>query len=161
MAGLAVLNQKFNLHGAYKNHAGARVGGPVWDLWLILKDLDPRWIGCQYDVRHATVEGGHSWPLDMKLLLPYIKTTAIKDFYWLKEKDSWKTENCMLGDGMVDFEQYFKIYKQAKLSGPISMHFEYKIYDEADSLDIKRKKTMRAMAKDLKTLRAMMVEYGI
>jgi sugar phosphate isomerase/epimerase len=84
-ARLAALNKEYNIVGTYQNHSGDRVGGPVWDLWDLLKDLDPKWIGCQYDIRHATVEGAYSWPLGMDLLTSYIKTTAIKDFYWKKD----------------------------------------------------------------------------
>jgi sugar phosphate isomerase/epimerase len=160
IAGLAAINKKYNIHGAYQNHSGPRIGGPVWDLWLLLKDLDPQWIGCQYDVRHATVEGGNSWPLGMKLLLPYIKTTAIKDFYWLRENGEWKVKNCMLGEGMVNFEAYFKIYKEATIMDPITLHVEYPVFDKSDPLDVKRKKTIKTMQKDLQTLRSMIKEYG-
>jgi sugar phosphate isomerase/epimerase len=161
IADLAAINEKYHLHGAYQNHSGLRIGGPVWDLWLLLKDLDPQWIGCQYDIRHATVEGAHSWPLGMKLLLPYIKTTAIKDFYWLRENGNWKVKNCMLGEGMVNFEAYFKIYKEAAIMDPITLHVEYHIFNKSDRLDVKREKTIKAMQKDLKTLRSMMKEYGL
>ncbi len=159
-AGLAVINKKYNLHGAYQNHAGLRIGGPVWDLWHLIKDLDPQWIGCQYDVRHATVEGGNSWPLGMKLLLPFIKTTVMKDFYWQKENGTWKTKNCKLGEGMVNFEAYFKIYKKAAIMDPITLHVEYPVFNKSDDLDVKRKKTITTMQKDLQTLRSMMKVYG-
>ena len=42
MADLAEMNKSYNIHGAYQNHAGTRVGGPVWDLWQLLNGLDPR-----------------------------------------------------------------------------------------------------------------------
>ena len=161
LAKLAALNEKLNIHGGYQNHAGMRIGGPVWDLWELLKDLDSRWIGCQYDIRHATVEGGFSWPIAMNLLVPYIKTTAIKDFYWSKNEDTWEVQNCMLGNGMVNFEEYFRLYKKANLSGPVSMHFEYDIYHQPDDLEVKRQKTIAAMSKDLQTLRTMIKQHGL
>jgi len=58
---LAELNKKYNIHGAFQNHVGTRVGSAVWDIYEILKDLDPEFIGCQYDVRHAVAEGSSSW----------------------------------------------------------------------------------------------------
>ena len=57
---LADMNRKYKIHGAYQNHVGIRVGGPVWDLYELLRDLDPEFIGCQYDVRHGVAEGGSS-----------------------------------------------------------------------------------------------------
>ncbi len=57
---LAALNQSLGLHGAIQNHAGPRVGGPMWDLYELLKDLDPRWLGGA--VRHSP-RGGRGGPV--------------------------------------------------------------------------------------------------
>ena len=122
---LEKINRKFNIHGSYQNHAGTNVGGPVWDLYWLVKDFDPAHIGIQYDIRHAVVEGGRAWPLGMRLLAPWVKTTAIKDFLWKKEKEVWKMENISLGEGMVDFDAYFKEYTQLGINGPVSLHYEY------------------------------------
>jgi sugar phosphate isomerase/epimerase len=120
------LNRKFGVHGGYQNHSGTGVGGPVWDLYPLLKDRDPEYLGVQYDVRHATVEGGVSWPLGMKLLAPWIKTTDIKDFVWQKGKPGeWEIKNVPLGEGMVDFKKYFELYKSLHIEGPVSIHYEY------------------------------------
>ena len=162
MEGLAALNAQYGLHGAYQNHAGTRIGGPVWDLWLLLDGLDPQHIGCQYDVRHATVEGGTAWPLGLKLLHPFVKTTVIKDFKWAQREDgTWYVQNVPLGEGMVDFAAYFDLVKQYGISGPISMHFEYALAEEGASEKEERAQTVAAMRRDLETLRSMMADAGL
>jgi len=123
---LEKLNRKYGVHGDYQNHSGLRLGGPVWDLYDSLKDRDPEFIGVQYDVCHATTEGGLSWPLGMKLLAPWIKTTAIKDFIWNKnENGRWKVKIVPLGEGMVNFDTYFKLYKSLNIKAPVTIHYEY------------------------------------
>jgi len=123
---LEKINKEYGVTANYQNHSGRRVGGPVWDLYHILKDRDPDYIGVQYDIRHATVEGGMSWPIGMKLLAPWIRTTDIKDFIWNKnEKGEWKVKNVPLGEGMVDFKQYFEMYKEMNIEAPVSIHYEY------------------------------------
>lgn len=123
---LEKINREYGVTGNYQNHSGIRVGGPVWDLYHLLKDCDPAFIGVQYDIRHATVEGGESWPLGMKLLAPWIQTTDIKDFIWQKnEKGKWQILNVPLGEGMVDFKTYFELYKSMKIEAPVSIHYEY------------------------------------
>lgn len=124
---LEKINRKFNIHGGYQNHSGTNVGGPVWDLYWLLKDSDPKYIGVQYDIRHAVVEGGVAWPLGMKLLAPWIKSTAIKDFLWKKENGKWIIENVPLGEGMVNFDAYLKEYIRLGISGPVSIHYEYEL----------------------------------
>lgn len=120
------LNREYGVTGNYQNHSGRRVGGPVWDLYELLKDRNPEYIGVQYDIRHATVEGGVSWPLGLCLLAPWIRTTDIKDFIWEKnEKGEWKIKNVPLGEGMVDFKTYFELYRSLGIEGPVSIHYEY------------------------------------
>lgn len=156
MAALAKLNEKYNIHGAYQNHAGTRIGGAVWDIWELIRDLDPQWIGCQYDIRHAVAEGGTSWPVGMKLLMPHIKCVAIKDFFWGQREGKWRIINCPLGEGMVDFRAYFKILNQARIDGPFSMHFEYALPGDDMGVAQRKKATLTLMQKDIKALRSYM-----
>lgn len=127
---LAVLNEKHGLHGAYQNHSGTWFGAPVWDLWQVIRDLDPQWTGCQYDIRHAVVEGARSWPLGLELLRDHIRCMVIKDFHWSREQGEWEIRNVPLGNGMVDFRAYFKMLRELDISGPISLHIEYPLFPE-------------------------------
>lgn len=122
---LEKINQKFGILGCYQNHPGARIGSPLWDLYWLLKDSNPVNIGVQYDIGQAVMEGSESWPLAMKLLSPWIKTTVMKDFEWQNKNGKWEKNYVQLGKGMVDFDKYFKEYIQLGVSGPITMHFEY------------------------------------
>lgn len=125
---LEKLNKVYDVTACYQNHSGNRVGGPVWDLYHLIKDCDPQYMGVQYDIRHATVEGAMSWQIGMKLLAPWVKTTDIKDFVWNKNDDNkWKLKNVPLGEGMVDFKSFFETYKALKINGPISIHYEYEL----------------------------------
>ncbi|WP_339714677.1 TIM barrel protein [uncultured Kriegella sp.] len=122
---LEKLNRKFGIQGCYQNHAGAGVGGPVWDLYWLLKDFDPEYIGVQYDIRHAIVEGAKSWSLGLDLLSPWIKTSAIKDFDWKKENGKAIIENVPLGAGIVDFDAYLVEAIKHEIIGPTTIHYEY------------------------------------
>jgi len=155
MNGLAVLNEKYKIHGAYQNHAGNYFGAPVWDLWEVIKDMDPQWSGCQYDVRHATVEGNRSWPLGMKLLKNHIRCMVIKDFKW-GEGDGKSIEiNVPVGEGIVDFEAYFKLVKELGIHGPITMHMEYEMFpDKEMTLAEQKEHAIRLMRKDLDALKS-------
>jgi L-ribulose-5-phosphate 3-epimerase len=164
MEALANCNEKYRIHGAYQNHAGTRVGGPVWDLWVLLKNLNPQWLGCQYDVRHATVEGGTSWPLGLKLLAPWIRITALKDFVWADENGKWAPRSVPLGEGMTDFKTYFRLVKEMAIRGPISMHFEYPMTSQPEKSMPRaeaRKQVVAAMKKDVAALRKWLKQYQL
>jgi len=123
---LARLNEKLGIHGGYQNHSGLHVGAPVWDLYDLLLGVDPKYLGVQYDIRHATTEGGYSWLLGMKRVAPWIRSICIKDFVWGKDaKGAWKHQNVLLGEGMVRFDEFLKEYATLKVEAPVSIHFEY------------------------------------
>ncbi|HEX6926962.1 MAG TPA: sugar phosphate isomerase/epimerase family protein [Longimicrobiaceae bacterium] len=160
---LAELNEQFGLHGAYQNHSGTGVGGPVWDLAYLLRGVNPRWLGVQYDIAHATVEGGTAWPLGLRLLAPYIRTVDVKDFLWAERPDRWVPRWVPLGDGMVDYPRYLRMVDELRISGPISLHFEYPPLEGPSDLSRaeRRQEAIRLMRRDLERLRALLAEAGL
>jgi sugar phosphate isomerase/epimerase len=161
---LSELNKKYKIHGAYQNHAGNRVGGPVWDLYELLRDLDPEYIGCQYDVRHGVAEGGSSWINGLKLIIPWIKCTDIKDFKWSQTNGKWGPESVPIGDGMVNFDEYFKIVKKFNVPGPMSIHLEYPPFERFNkelAEGEKRKLFITAMKKDIDALKTFREKYQL
>lgn len=160
---LAAMNEAYGIHGAYQNHAGTRIGGPVWDLWHLLEGLNPAFIGCQYDIRHATVEGGTSWPVGLRLLAPYIKITAIKDFHWERQAEGWRIKNTPIGLGMVDFDRYFNMVRELNISATMSVHFEYPMpHDIAvEGSKTVRQDTIAVMKRDVTRLKGLLESAGL
>jgi sugar phosphate isomerase/epimerase len=143
---LAQLNGELGVQGAVQNHSGDKyVGAPVWDLWELMRDLDPKRMGIFFDIGHATVEGGYAWPIHAKLAEPLLSVVSVKDFVWAKNGGNWRAEWCPLGDGMVR-PQFFETLRNSKFGGPVSMHFEYRMGEGSE-------KMLAAMKKDTQVLR--------
>ena len=143
---------------------GVDMGAPVWDIWMLLKDLDPEWIGCQYDIRHATVEGTTAWPMGLMLLMPFIKCVVVKDSKWEMKDGKWKTTNVPLGEGMVDLDMFLGYLKEFDFAGPVSLHFEYPLYDEDDNtltLEQKRKSAVEHITHDVSFLKNKLKAAGL
>ena len=162
MEELAIFNKQLGIRGAYQNHAGKRVGAMIWDIYHLLEKADPTALGCQYDIRHAMVEGGMSWEVGLRLIRPHIHTIVLKDFVWQKVDGQWKVVNVPLGEGMVDFPGYFRILKEYGIHVPASMHLEYDLGGAehgAKELDKATQKTvLAAMKRDLMRAREMWAE---
>lgn len=159
---LAALNEELGLHGAYQNHAGTHMGAPVWDLRFLLDELNPHSAGVQYDIRHATVEGGNSWPLGMRLLAPHIKTTVVKDFVWEERGGEWHIKNVPIGEGMVDFARYYDLIRELRIVGPVSIHYEYELPgEESDDVETRRRRTADVMKRDLDRVRGYLQDAGL
>lgn len=158
---LALLNKKYSISGEYQNHSGISrsgiyFGSPIWDLYQVLKKINSKWLGSQYDIFHATIEGANAWTVGLRLISPFIKSIDIKDFQWAKEAGKWKSETVPLGEGMVDFKEYFGLLKKYDVNVPISVHYEYPMGGAehgAKELTINREEVTATMSKDLITLK--------
>ncbi|KAA1260613.1 Xylose isomerase-like TIM barrel [Rubripirellula obstinata] len=121
MKDLAALNKQLGITGVYQNHAGRNYfGAAIWDLHRGLDGIDPNDIGVAYDIRHAAVEAGMSWPINFQLIRDHVQVVYVKDFTW---GESGLT-NVPLGQGEVD-PNFFSMLKKANFRGPISLHQEY------------------------------------
>ena len=155
---LGDINERLGLIGCYQNHAGLGVGASFWEINEILETVNPDYFGAQYDVRHAMVEGGYSWKNGFELLRPRIKTIVLKDFKWGKVNGKWTAINVPIGQGMVDFLNYFKLLKKYNLSPPATMHLEYDLGGAEKGLSkisVDKKVVFDAMKRDLKTIRTL------
>jgi sugar phosphate isomerase/epimerase len=122
---LAALNKELGLCAGFQNHSGADyVGAPIWDIYSMIKDLDPKHMGICFDIGHAHIEGGMSWPIESRLMEPYYTAVFVKDFAWKKGEKGWKAEWCPLGEGQVS-QKFFQTLKKSNYAGPICQHHEY------------------------------------
>jgi sugar phosphate isomerase/epimerase len=142
---LAALNQELGLQAGFQNHSGRDyVGAPVWDVWSIIRDLDPRQMGVCFDIGHATIEGGYSWGIEARLIEPFFTAVYVKDFIWQKTDRGTRAQWVMLGEGLVD-KAFFAWLKTTRYAGPICQHHEY---DHGQG-----KPMIAKMQQDLKVLR--------
>ncbi|QOY86214.1 sugar phosphate isomerase/epimerase family protein [Paludibaculum fermentans] len=133
--GLLTLSKQYGLTAGLHNHSGPYFGCAVWDYRELIKDVSPRDAGYYFDPGHATVEGGlNGWRVSLDLVLPRLKMSAIKDFYWEKSNGQWKNHWCPLGEGMVNWQAVFAEYAKAEFGGPLSLHLEYPGGDDLPSI---------------------------
>jgi sugar phosphate isomerase/epimerase len=166
-AQLASLNSEFKVCAIYHTHSGVNlVGAPVWDIFQILKNLDPDAVAINYDVGHATVEGGlGGWIDSFRLAEPYIRGIAFKDFVWQKDsRGKWDPAWVPLGEGMVRFPTFCPMLAKTAFNGPVQLHFEYPL-GGADGgkrqLTIDRQQVFSAMRRDLHQLRTYLSDAGL
>lgn len=156
------LNRKYKIHGGYQNHAGARIGGPVWDLHELLRDFPPEFLGSQYDVRHAMVEGTDTWMIGMRLIASHIRTLAIKDFTWKTTGGKPQPVTVPMGEGMIEWDLYFKMVKELNITGPITLHVEYPLLQKGEenlTLVQQQEIIVRKLRKDVEFINTYLKKY--
>jgi len=161
---IAELNRKYKISAGYQNHSGTRIGGPVWDIHELLQGIPSDLIGCQYDVRHANVEGANTWVLGMRLIAPMINSLAIKDFTWLNVNGKPEAVTVPLGEGIVNWDLYFKTIKELDIKGPVTLHVEYPLLEggeEALPLINQQNIIVKKLTKDMEFLRSYLDKYQL
>jgi len=158
VSGLSELNKKLGIVGCYQNHSGTLVGASLWEVWKLLQKANKEYMGAQYDIRHAMIEGGRSWTNGVRLIHSYIKTLVLKDVKWENQSGEWKLKNVPIGEGMVDFISYFRLLKKYDLRPPVSLHLEYPLGGAehgAHKISINHSEVYKAMEKDLITIKQL------
>ena len=162
-----MLNAEYKVCAIYHTHSGVDLlGAPVWDIFQILKDLDPNAVAINYDLGHATVEGGlGGWIDSFRLAESYIRGLAFKDFIWEKgPSGNWDPAWVPLGEGMVRFPKFFSLLSETGFDGPVQLHFEYPL-GGADAgkrlLTVDREQVFLAMRRDLHQLRTYLSDAGL
>ena len=167
IAKLVSLNARYQVGAMFHTHSGIDlVGASIWDLYILLKDVDPERAGVNYDIGHATIEGGFGgWIDSLRITGPHLRGVAVKDFLWAKNgKGDWVAEWKPLGEGMVRFKQFFGMLGPAGFRGPLQLHFEYPLGGASEgkrTLTMPREEVYAAMKRDLTTLRGYMAKAGV
>jgi sugar phosphate isomerase/epimerase len=163
---LAALNGRYRIVAMYHTHSGFDlVGAPIWDLHELLSGLDPAAVGVNFDIGHATVEGGFGgWIDSLRVTGPYLRGIAVKDFLWAKNAHGqWRPEWKPLGQGMVDFPKFFQMIAKSDFSGPLQLHFEYPLQGADEGLKHVEnpQQVFSTMTADLKQLRNYLSQAGL
>jgi sugar phosphate isomerase/epimerase len=143
---LAVFSREVGITPVYQNHSGSKlVGAPLWDLHELMRDLPTDDIGVAFDLGHAMIEGGMSWPIQVNLLRPRMRALFVKDFRWNKAEAEWVP----LGEGRSD-EKFYQQMCWPDFQGPYSVHIEYLDHKR----DVNPDDILAALKHDLDQLKA-------
>lgn len=166
-AQLAALNAEYRVCAMYHTHSGVGlVGAPVWDIFQIIKGLDPDAVAINYDLGHATVEGGlGGWIDSFRLASSYVRGIAFKNFIWQKRMGgNWEPAWLPLGQGMVHFQEFMALLAKTPFDGPVQLHFEYPLGGAENGnrqLTIPHEQVFSAMRRDLRLLRTYLRDAGL
>ena len=103
--------------------ANRRAAPDPWDDLTVPEGLDVTLI--TDEVLAATRTGGP---------LPRLKAVTVKDFYWAREGGAWKPVPCPLGEGMVNWSEFFSALAKARYAGPVTIEMKYQPKDELNAI---------------------------
>lgn len=147
--------EPLGLQPLVQNHAGAaRFGAGIWDVHAVMDGIDPKQAGVAFDLRHATVEGGTSWPTEFQLIRPRVGVVYCKDFVWGKAGE--RPKNVPLGSGRVEYPKFIGLLKKSDYRGPICVAMEYTDHRDPKLLQ----DSIAAIRHDRKVLLEWLQEFG-
>lgn len=145
---LVAFSKEVGILPCYQNHSGSRYfGAPIWDMALLMRDYPPTELAWCFDIMHATIEGGTSWPIEVNLVRDHIGVAFFKNFVW----EGRRHRAVPLGEGVVG-KDYVDLLKKSGYRGPMSLHVEYLKGSVKD--DGYRKEAIAATKRDLEVLKS-------
>ena len=124
IAGLAAIGRAYKMGMGVPNTAGE----------AFIADLDPNWVGWDFDPSQATPD------LPLEKAMPRVKTFILRD----AKRQNGQLIPCPLGEGIVDWAKFFDTAAQAKFSGPLTLQSDYPAQDRLAAikkdLDFARKR---------------------
>ena len=131
IAGLAAIGRAYKMGMGVPNTAGE----------AFITDLDPNWVGWDFDPSQATPD------LPLEKAMPRVKMFILRD----AKRQNGQLTPCPLGEGMVDWSKFFDTIAQAKFSGPLTLQSDYPAPDRLATikkdLDFARKRLNDAYQK--------------
>ena len=127
LIGLASIAAGAGMSTAVHNYVDEHGEASVSQIDPLLRGVDPRWVGFDFDIGYATVQDSSGWQAAAQAALPRLKAVTVRDFTWSQDK---KPIPCALGQGVVEWPRFFTMLAAAKFTGPISIHMEYKPKDD-------------------------------
>ena len=152
---LVQLSSEIGIQPLIQNHSGKDYfAAPIWDAFSIMKEYKPEQFGFAFDIYHATVEGGLSWPLEFALVADHIGAAYFKDIKWISRG---KAEGVPLGTGQAS-PDYAKMLNKRNYTGPVSLHTEYMVEKGAAKIPSPEfvKASIEAYKRDLGVLKEWM-----
>ena len=136
-AKLARLSEKTGVKTAYQNHTAwdpSLFGGVIWDIYACIRDLDPRYVGLEFDAMHACYEMNLSWVQGLELIAPWIHSVDLKDYvYRLNPKNPkmMMAEGVAAGEGVVPWGEVKRLLDIHGVPPLYVLHFEHE-FDKTD-----------------------------
>ncbi len=155
---LAIESERRGLCGIYHTHSGrSDFGASIWDILAVLEGLPAEHLGLNFDIGHATIEGGlGGWINSTVRSGPYLRGIAIKDFIWARNaRGQWLPQWTPIGEGMVRLVEFLQL--TPTFGGPIQIHFEYPLGGAEHGgakITWTREQVMFAMRRDVTRVRA-------
>ena len=118
---LITLAKEIGIQPTYQNHSGAKMAGAsVWDVAQLMKDYPASEVAWAFDMMHAKVEGGLSWPTQFALARDRLAAVQFKNYIW----ENNVPKSVSLATGMVNKESV-DVLKRINYTGPCLIHNEY------------------------------------
>lgn len=118
---LVMLAKQIGIQPTYQNHSGAKMAGAgIWDIALLMKEYPATDVAWAFDLMHAKVEAGLSWPTTLALARDRLGVVQFKNAVW----EGKTIRSVPLTAGIVDKDSV-SLLKKMNYQGPCIIHNEY------------------------------------
>jgi sugar phosphate isomerase/epimerase len=147
----AELSQKHGVRTLVHNHSGPYLACNASTLMTLLRDLDPAHVGAYIDPAHLSING-EPLALALEIVGSHLAMVAVKNAAYVARDAAagrrWRTEWCLLQDGLVDWREAIALLRKRGYAGPLSLHGEYSGPEDRSAI-------LKNVARDVSFLRSI------
>ena len=127
VSGLAELARATGMVMGIHNFVEGTEGAAVADINRVIRPMDARLVGYDFDAAYATVQGGAAgFAPALAQALPRLKMVSVRDFKWVEQAGGARRRiACPLGEGVVEWGPFFAALAKARFAGPISVQVDH------------------------------------
>ncbi|HHJ16684.1 MAG TPA: sugar phosphate isomerase/epimerase [Gammaproteobacteria bacterium] len=89
--------------------------------FMLVRDLDPKYVGITFDPANMMVEGKEDWEYGLALVSEYIANVHVKNVSWKVSDDGWTWEWAPMHQGMLDWPYLIFLIRQCGYEGGCSI----------------------------------------
>lgn len=128
------LGRRYGVKICYHTHCSRCMGLNAAALCHLIRGFDPAYIGAYLDTGHMVAEG-EEFCFGAAMVRDYLSIVGLKDFLILRENKNGHGTAAIggvpAGEGMVDWTAVFSELRRIGFNGPLSVHCEFPLPEDA------------------------------
>jgi len=85
--------------------------------FMLVRELDPRYVGITFDPANMMVEGKEDWEYGLSLICDYIANVHVKNVSWKVSEEGWTWEWSAMQQGMLDWPYLIFLIRKSGYTG--------------------------------------------
>lgn len=126
LRGLAELGRRHGVKPMLQLHGGNKLNCSGALALQLVEGIAPEDLGIYTDPGNMVAqEGAEPWAMHLDMLGEYLCYVGVKNLRWIHQEGRWRVRWVGLDDGLIRWDDIFRLLRERGYDGPLSLHSFY------------------------------------